>query len=124
MSEQEKNLNALLVDALNVWFAKEGLTIDRPKRENTRTFKIGRRHRVKYHKVTFKHTRDIKMAFKVGDIHVYMNLDEWPPKPEGMIFARQRYIFKVIKLEPLSDNTGYITVEDYNDIKGEDVYEN
>ena len=119
MNKQEKNLNALLVDALNVWFAKEGLTIDRPKRENTRTFKIGRRHRVKYHKVTFKHTREIKMAFKVGNIHVYMNLDEWPPQPEGMIFARQRYIFKVIKLEPLSNNTGYITVEDYNDMKGE-----
>ena len=119
MNKQEKKLNELLVDALNVWFAKEGLTIDRPKRENTRTFKIGRRHRVKYHKVTFKHSREIKMAFKVGDIHVYVSLEDWPPQPDGMIFARQRYIFKVIKLEPLSDTVGYITVEDYNDMKGE-----
>ena len=119
MNKQEKNLNALLVDALNVWFAKEGLTIDRPKRENTRNFKVGRRHRVKYRKVTFKYSREIKMAFRIGDIRVYVDLEDWPPQPDGMIFARQRYVFKVIKLEQLSDNIGYITVEDYNEIKGE-----
>lgn len=119
MTEQEKNLNALLVDALNVWFAKEGLTVNRPKRENTRNFKVGRVHRVKYHKVTFKYSREIKMAFRVGDVHAYVNLEDWPPQPDGMIFALQRYVFKVIKLESLSDTVGYITVEDYNDMKGE-----
>lgn len=119
MNEQEKNLNALLVDVVNTLFAKEGLTVNRPKRENTRAFKLGRRHRVKYHKVTFKHSREVKMAFKVGDINVYVDLEDWPPQHEGMIFARQRYVFKIIKLEPLSDNVGYITVEDFNDMKGE-----
>lgn len=119
MNKQEKNLNALLVDALNVWFAKEGFTIDRPKRENTRNFKVGRVHRVKYQKIIFKHSREIKMAFKVGDVRAYVDLEDWPPKPDGMILARQRYVFKVIKLEPLSGSIGYITVEDYKDMKGE-----
>ena len=117
MKEQEKNLNKVLVNAINTWFAKEGLIVDRPKRENTRTFKVGRRHRVQYHAVTFKHSKDIQIKFKVCNMHVYMNLDEWPPQVGSTITVRQRYVFKVIKLEQTHETLGYITLEDIEEIK-------
>ena len=109
--------NKVLVNAINTWFAKEGLIVDRPKRENTRTFKVGRRHKVRYHAVTFKHSKDVQMTFKVGNIQVYMDLDEWPPQVGSTITARQRYVFKVIKLEPTYETLGYITLEDIEEIK-------
>lgn len=112
MTEHEKNLNALLVDVVNTIFAKEGLC--RPKRENNRNFKIGRRHRVKYHKVILKHSREVKYSFRVGDIKVYVELENWPPVEDSKILALNKYILRVIKLEPLSDSVGYITVEDFN----------
>ena len=117
MNKQEKKLNELFVDALNVWFAKEGLTVDKPKRENTRNFKIGRRHRVKYHKVMLKYSRETKYAFKVGDIKAYVELENWPPVEDSKILVLNKYIFRVIKLEPLSDSTGYIIVEDIGKLK-------
>ena len=117
MNKQEKKLNELLVDALNVWFAKEGLTVDKPKRENTRNFKIGRRHRVKYHKVMLKYSRETKYTFKVGDIKDYVELENWPPVEDSKILALNKYIFRVIKLEPLSDSIGYIIVEDIGELK-------
>ena len=117
MKEREKNLNRVLVNAINTWFAKEGLIVDRPKRENTRTFKVGRRHRVQYHAVTFKHSREIQIKFKVGNIQVYIDLDKWPPQVGSTITARQRYVFKVIKLEPTHETLGYITLEDIEEIK-------
>ena len=119
MKEDEKKLNELLVDALNIWFKKEGLVVERPKRENTRSFKIGRTHRVKYRKVIFKHSRELRYSFKVGDIPVHVELKNWPPQEGALIFAFQRYVFKVIKLEPLSETVGYITVEDINDLRKE-----
>ena len=117
MTSQEKSLNKVFVNTINTWFAKEGLIVDIPKRENTRTFKVGRRHRVKYHRVTFKHSKDVQITFKVGNIHVYIDLDEWPPQIGSTITVRQRYVFKVIKLEPDSDSVGYITLEDIEEIK-------
>lgn len=117
MASQEKNLNKVLVDAINTWFAKEGFIVDRPKRENTRTFKVGRRHRVQYHAVTFKHSKEINIKFKVGNIYAYFNLDEWPPQVGSMITVRQRYVFKVIKLESDNSSVGYITLEDIEEIK-------
>lgn len=117
MTKQEKNLNKVLVNALNTWFAKEGLIVDRPKRENTRTFKVGRRHRVQYYAVTFKHSKDVQIKFKVGDIRVYIDLDKWPPQVGSIITARQRYVFKVIKLEQTHKTLGYITLEDIEEIK-------
>ena len=122
MTNQEKSLNKVFVNTINTWFAKEGLIVDRPKRENTRTFKVGRRHRVKYHRVTFKHSKDVQITFKVGNIHVYIDLDEWPPQVGSTITIRQRYVFKVIKLEviklePDTDSVGYITLEDIEEIR-------
>ena len=93
MNKQEKKLNELFVDALNVWFAKEGLTVDKPKRENTRNFKIGRRHRVKYHKVMLKYSRETKYTFKVGDIKAYVELKNWPPVEDSKILVLNKYIF-------------------------------
>lgn len=117
MKEQEKSLNKVFVNAINTWFAKEGITVDRPKRENTRTFKVGRRHRVQYHAVTFKHSKEIQIKFKVGNIYAYFDLDEWPPQVGSMITIRQRYVFKVIKLEQTHETLGYITLEDIEEIK-------
>lgn len=117
MTSQERSLNKVFVNAINTWFAKEGLIVDRPKRENTRTFKVGRRHRVQYHAVTFKHRNDVQISFKVGNIQVYIDLDKWPPQVGSTITARQRYIFKVIKLEQTHKTLGYITLEDIEEIK-------
>ena len=117
MTSQERSLNKVFVNALNTWFANEGLIVDRPKRENARTFKVGRRHRVKYHAVTFKHSKDVQIKFKVGNIQVYIDLDKWPPQIGSTITARQRYVFKVIKLEKTYETLGYITLEDIEEIK-------
>lgn len=117
MKEQERNLNKVLVNAINTWFAEEGLIVDRPKRENIRTFKVGRRHRVQYHAVMFKHSKDVQITFKVGNIQVYIELDKWPPQVGSMITVRQRYVFKVIKLKQTHKTLGYITLEDIEEIE-------
>ena len=66
----KKDINKLFVDTINSYFTKEGLT-SKPKRENTRTSKVGRRHRVKYDRVMLTYSKQIKYVFKIIDIEDY-----------------------------------------------------
>lgn len=107
----EKNINKLLVDALNSYFTKEGLI---SKRENTRTFKVGRRHRVKYDRVMLKYSKQIKYVFKVWNIKAYIDQSDWPPHIGTFITVNNKYVFKIINIENY-----YITVEDIEELNKE-----
>lgn len=63
---KKEDLNKLLVDALNVWYANEYCS-----GENKRDFKVGRRHNIKYDKVLTIKTNEIKYMFKIGRLYFY-----------------------------------------------------
>lgn len=109
----KKDINKLLVDAINSYFTKEGLT-SKPKRENTRTFKVGRRHRVKYDRVMLKDSKQIKYVFKVWNIKAYIDKSDWPPHIGTFITVNNKYVFKIIDIENY-----YITVEDIEELNKE-----